>query len=375
MVTGHIRKRTTKNGKPSYQIILETERDPITGKRQRLYETVNGTKKEAEAHLNRRIHELSNGGIILKASALKLEDWMDEWLNTYVIDIAVTTREGYAERIRNRLNPYLGKYPLSTLNTKIVQEWVNTLNREGLAPKSIKNVFLNLKAALDKAESLDMIPKNPCNQAVLPKMVKYQASVYNESEIQKLLRASEGTDMYLIVAIELVLGLRRGELAALKWSDIDFQNGVVHIHSNCVVAGSQKITKAPKSKAGIRDIATGSMLLNILSIAYQSYLAKTQQRGFVDSGYVIHKDDGTPYNPESITQKWVRFRHENQLRDIRLHDLRHTCATTMLAKGVDVKTIQARLGHSDVQTTLNIYTHSLPSMNKAAGDTLDSLFG
>lgn len=82
-----------------------------------------------------------------------------------------------------------------------------------------------------------------------------------------------------------------------------------------------------------------------------------------------------PYSPDSLTQKWVRFRHKNNLRVIRFHDLRHTCATAMIAKGVDGKTVQTRLGHSSIQTTMNIYAHCLPSMNKDAGDKLDVLFG
>lgn len=368
MFTGHIRQRNKKSGKPTYQLIIEGDRNPLTGERQRMYESIKGTKRDAEVALNRKLYELNNGITPIKPSAMKLGEWLDQWLSTYLPNIAETTRAGYHERIETRLKPYIGKYPLNTLSTSIIQTWVNTLLSANLSPKTIKNVFLNLKASLDKAVSLKMIPENPCNQVTLPTMVKYQASVYNEQEIVYLLNVAEGTSMYLLIVLELALGLRRGEIAALQWSDIDFGNGIIHITRNRVIAGNKKVTKTPKSASGLRDIAIGDNVLELLKNEYDKYQENTNKVGFADSGYVIHKDNGEPYSPDSITQKWVRFRHSNNLRDIRFHDLRHTCATTMIAKGVDNKTVQARLGHSSIQTTMNIYAHCLPSMNKSAGD-------
>ena len=374
MITGHIRKRNTKTGKPTYQIIIEAEKDPLTGKRQRIYRTVNGTKKEAEAMLAKMRCGFENGDMTKKASAIKLSDWMNEWLTSYVPNIADTTRAGYEERIRKRIKDTLGRYPLNTLNTKIIQDWVNNLTDEGLAAKTIKNVFLNLDAAIEKAVKLKMIPDNPCKEVVLPQLVKYQASVYNNQEIALLLQEAKGTDMELFVTLALALGLRRGELAALKWTDVDFDNAIVHITRSRVLTGKKKITKTPKTTSGIRSIGVGDNVLHTLKTEHDKYLQNTHSPNFFDSGYIIHKEDGTPYSPDSLTQKWVRFRHQHHLRDIRLHDLRHTSATAMLAKGVESKVIQTRLGHANIQTTLNIYAHCLPSMNKEAGDKLDTLF-
>ena len=375
MFTGHIRQRKNNSGKPTYQLVLEGDRDPLTGKRNRKFESIKGNKKDAEVALNRRLYELNNGINPIKPSAMKLSDWLDQWLDTYLPHIAETTRAGYQERIKTRLKPYLGKYPLNTLSTSIIQTWVNTLSNDNLSPKSIKNVFLNLKAALDKAVSLKMLPENPCNQVTLPALVKYQASVYNEQEIEQLLKIAKGTDMYLLVVLELALGIRRGEVGALQWSDIDFEKGIVHITRNRVIAGNKKVTKPPKSVAGIRDIAVGDNVLELLKDKYEEYQTNINKVGFADCGYVIHKKNGEPYRPDSITQKWERFEKKHGLRPIKFHELRHTCTTTMMAKGVDIKTIQVRLGHSSVQTTMNIYAHCLPSMNKSAGDKLDALFG
>ena len=376
MSTGHIRKRITQDGKASYQVIVESDKDPLTGKRQRQYRTVNGTKKEAEAVLDRMKAELDGGEAVLKPSALKLSDWLDEWLTLYLPNIEETTRAGYKDRINNKLIPYLGNIQLKSLKTAMIQRWVNTLSQEeNLSPKSVKNVFLNLKAALDKAVTLRMIPQNPCTGVELPKLQKYQAEVYDEAEITKLFEVAKGTDMYLLISLELSLGLRRGEIAALQWSDVDFERSVIHITQNSVLVGSKTITKAPKTQAGIRDLYVGDKLLELLKSEYKKYLDDKKRLGgdFIDSNHIIRQPNGKEFVPTSLTQKWIRFRKEHGLKEILLHDLRHTCATAMLSAGIQPKVIQARLGHSDISTTLNIYTHSLPSMNKEAGEKIDEL--
>lgn len=373
MVTGHIRMRKCKNSKKTYQVIIETDKDPLTGKRQRLYKTVNGTKKEAEAELDRMKNELNNGGII-KPSALKLKDWLDEWLNVYMLNIEATTKAGYTERINNRIIPYLGNIPLKNLENSAVQRWVNCLSNDGLSPKSVKNVFLNLKASLDKAVELKKIPSNPCNGVVLPKQVKYEATVYDAGEINELLTVAKDTDMFLLVMLEIFTGLRRGEIAELKWSDIDFENSMIRITRSKVMAGGKKKIKAPKSSAGKRIIGIGDNLKEVLESEYTAYLEdKATKEGYVDSGYVIRQPNGEGFSPDSLTQKWIRFRKKHNLKEIRLHDLRHTCATAMLNAGVDFKIIQTRLGHADISTTMNIYAHCLPSINKEAGNKIEAL--
>lgn len=375
MSTGHIRKRACKNGKVSYQLIIEFEADPKTGKRTRQYKTVNGTKKEAEAMLNRLINEADTNGIF-KPSTLRLSDWLHEWLKLYLPNIEATTRAGYKERIDNKIIPHLGNIPLKNLKTSEIQSWVNMLNtEEKLSPKSVKNVFLNLKASLDKAVVLNMIPKNPCTGVELPKLIKYNAEVYDEGEIQKLVDAIQGTDMYLFVTLEILTGLRRGELAELKWSDIDLDKGIIHITRSKVLAEGKKITKAPKSQSGKRDISIGEKLIEILKNEHINYLKDKIKMGsnFIDSDNVIRQPNGKEFSPDSLTQKWIRFRKAKGLKDIRLHDLRHTCATSMLLAGINMKVIQKRLGHSDISTTMNIYAHVLPSMNKDAGEKIDAL--
>ncbi len=218
------------------------------------------------------------------------------------------------------------------------------------------------------------IIQNPCQDVILPPIKQYKAEVYNPDQIKHMLAIAKDTDMFLIAVIEAYLGIRKGEIAELQWKDIDLENGIIHITRSRVKADKALIIKAPKSEAGIRDLWLGKEALQIFKDEYAKYLAETQKAGFHATGYVIHKPDGEPYVPDSIAQKWERFRDANHLPKIRFHDLRHSCATTMIAAGVDPKTVQTRLGHSDIQVTLNTYSHCLPAMNKAAGDTMDLIF-
>lgn len=375
MVTGHIRPRKTKSGKVSYQLVFESERNPINGERQRRYETVRGTKKDAEKLLNTRLYELNNGGAISKPSAIKLSDWIREWHNLYTAQLSLTTREGYLQQIEFHIVRELGNIPLKDLKANDIQSWVNDLSkRQGLSPQTVKNIFGNLKSALDVAKKQKMISENPCEDIILPPIKKYKAKVYNVSQVKQILDVAKGTDMYLIVFIEVYLGLRKGEIAALKWSDIDLEKGVVHITRSRVTVKGNVIEKSPKSDAGIRDLWLGKKGLKVFNDEYKKYLIETKKAGFNATDYVIHTQKGDAYAPDSISQKWERFRDANNFPKIRFHDLRHTCATMMMAAGVDPKTVQTRLGHADVQITLNTYSHCLPSMNKAAGDKMDELF-
>lgn len=374
MATGSIRVRENKNGR-SYQITVEGDRDPLTGKRNRKYKTVRGTKKQAELVRRKMIEEMESGDIVV-ASAMKVKDWMEEWVSNYVPNIEATTRVGYNERIRNSINPYLGEIPLKTLKPLFVQKWVNTLHNErGLKPKTIKNAFLNLKAALDKAVLLGMIPRNPCIGVELPKMQKYQGKYYNKEELKIMLDAAKDTDIYMIVLLAAYVGFRRGELVALTWDDIDFEKKVISVRNNTVLADGNVITKQPKSVAGIRDITVGDNIIAELKKAQIEYKKRKLAMGrrFIDSNLVICREDGKGYRPDSITQKWRRFIISNNLKDIRFHDLRHSCATAMIEAGIDPKTVQQRMGHADISVTMNIYAHCTKTMDEKAAELMDNI--
>lgn len=372
MATGHLRKRINKNGSISYQLTAEGDRDPLTGKRERKYKTVTGAKKQAEAELRKMISDLETGNISTPSS-IKLSAWMDTWLNTYLPNIEQSTRDSYEEKIELYIKPTLGHLPLKVLKNNDIQLWINDLKKR-LSPKTIRNAYNNLNAALKKAVILRMIPYNPCEGTVLPKLQKYQANVYNIASIQKALATADDLSTYLIILLGASAGLRRGEMAALQWKDINFSKETISITKSRVHTKKAVIQKAPKSQAGKRTITIGHDVSNALRDAKAIYDDAVRNKpGFKNLGYVLFKDNGEPFHPDSLTQKWERFLTKYHLPVIRLHDLRHSNATAMIAAGINAKVVQHRLGHANVSITLNTYTHVLPEMDQEAADKLNNV--
>ena len=374
MASGNIVKRIRKSGKISYEITVEGERDPLTGKRNRVFRTVKGSEKEARKVMHRLINDMEQNKIV-KKNHKTVEEWMEEWINLYLPNVEETTRVGYKTKLRCYIKPALGDILIYSLRADHVQKMVNDMLARGLSPKNIRDTFNNINAAMKKAVVLRYIPFNPCEGVVLPKLKKYRAKVYDNQMIHTLLDTAEGTDMYLPILLGVTVGLRRGEMIALRWDDIDFKTNTIKVRSNMVNGENGCIIKAPKSEAGIRDIKVGDEVMAELRKARLQYMedALSYGRGFQNLNFVIRQEDGSPLQPDSMTRKWSRFLKDNDLPHIRLHDLRHSNATALIQAGVNPRVVQQRLGHSDVNITLNTYTHVLPEMDIDAAAKLDAI--
>ncbi len=374
MISGSVRERKTKNG-IVYQITIENGTDPITGKRNREYATFKGTRKQAEAEKNRLIMAIEKGDVI-NESPIQLGSWMQEWLHLYCVNVEATTKCNYEGQISRYLIPIIGHIPLKSLENAHIQAWVNKLSADGLSPKTIRNVYMNLNSALKKAKLLKKINDNPCEGTELPKRVKPVFKIYTSDDMSTMLEAAKGTDMYFPLLVETMTGLRRGELLALRWSDIDFDEKVIHIHRNRVYAGGKVIEKKPKTSAGVRDLTIGDRFLEALRMERTKYLCDKAEYGyeFKDQDYVVRQWNGEPYHPQSWKNKWSRFIAEHGLEHIRFHDLRHSNVTALLESGVSMKTVQYRAGHSNISTTMDIYAHCTTKMQQDAGEKMDDLF-
>lgn len=367
--SGSIRSKKNKDGTISYQIVIEGPSDPVTGKRNRSYQTVRGKKKDAVELMHRIVAE-KNAGTYFQASSILLRTWLTQWFRDYCGNLERTTRASYKDKITHYILPILGDIPLFKLSGQDIQQWVNQISSASpltgkpLGPKSVKNTFLVLRPALDKAVELHMIRENPCLYITLPKKQSYHPNVYNDEDIHKMLNCAKGTDLYLPLLLDVYTGLRRGELLALRWSDIEFEGKKITVRQNVVLAGSEILIKGPKTESGKREIAISDKLISILQEHYRDH-SYTER--------VVCQANGKPYHPDSFTQKFQRFLIRNHLPHIRLHDLRHASATLMIEHGVDIKTVQARLGHADISTTLNIYSHTTEKMNRAAADKMDDI--
>ena len=226
---------------------------------------------------------------------------------------------------------------------------------------------------MEKAKNLRMIPYNPCKEVILPKLVKPKTEVYTKADLKKMFAAAKDTDFYLPLMLLAHLGLRRGELAGLRWDHIDLDKATVTIADTIVTVNGKMEQKAPKTEAGKRTLAIGEELVKFLRKERLKYFEQVMTGEIRGLGYVVHKPDGDPYNPDSLSQKWRRFTKAKNLKHIRLHDIRHTYATLMIQSGVDIKTVQHRLGHADISITMNTYAHCTQEMDNEAAKKMDQV--
>lgn len=268
---------------------------------------------------------------------------------------------------------------LKQLNALGVQSWVNSLkvspvSHKELSATSIKHAYHVLKGACDKACISGYISQSPCVGITLPKGQKKAAVIYDEDQIKQLIEAVTGTEMELVVLVELTLGLRRGELLGLQWKDIDWEKKQVHIRRSRVIVKGRSVIKEPKTINGIRVIDMPDQLVQKLKLHQWACMANQQRMGkrYYQSDFVIVYTDGTLPYPEVISQRWTRLLKSAGLEKARFHDLRHLCASIMLRQGINVKIAKEILGHSDIGTTMNIYTHVMPSAAREAAEKMGS---
>jgi integrase len=244
-----------------------------------------------------------------------------------------------------------------------------------MAAATVKHAYHVLKGSMDRAVQAEIIPRSPCVGIMLPKGQKKAPVVYDEEQIRQLIAAAKGTEMELIIDIELCLGLRRGEMLGLQWEDIDFEKNQIHVVRNRVVVDGKSVVKDPKTESSRRTVDVPVQLIQKLRQHKTKCLANRLRLGqaYTVSEYVIVHPDGKPIYPEYVSQMFTKLQKKAGLPKCRFHDLRHLCASIMLMQGVNVKVAQEHLGHKDISTTMNIYSHVLPSVAKEAAQKIGAL--
>ena len=374
-----VKKEKTRKGQ-AWQLTVEMPRDPISGKRNRKYKTITGTKKEAEQELRRFITELEHGEYIAD-NKLTVSAWIQKWLDVYIIPtVSPTTLVSYRGMIRRYIDPLIGHLQVQELTALAVQIWVNKLRvspstGKDMTAATIKHTYHVLRGAMDKAVQAGIIHRSPCVGIQLPKGEKKKPVIYSEVQIQHLLDFARGTEMELIIDLELCMGMRRGELLGLQWQDIDWGKNQIHIIRSRVAVDGKSVVKQPKTESGTRTLDVPEILMQKL----KRYKIKCMEqkirmgRKLMEDDFIIVHTDGRPIYPEYVSQMFTKLQKRAGLPKCRFHDLRHLCASIMVKQGIEVKVAQERLGHKDITTTMNIYAHVLPGSAKEAAEKIGQL--
>jgi integrase len=372
MAEGHIRQRGT-----AWQVIVHAGHDPITGKRRNLTGTAR-TKREAQALRARLLTQVNEGK--RPATDATVAELLARWLE--VADLAWSTRVTYQGFVDRTILPALGQVPLRRLDTATLDRFYTTLRTRGgtggkpLAAATVRQVHAILRRALDQAARWGWLPANPAALASPPRPGPADLRPPTPEEVSQLLAVTYEADPDFAVLLWLAAttGARRGELCALRWSNVDTAAGELVIVRNLIVRAGQLVEKDTKTHAA-RRIALHDDSIALLAEHQQRCAERAQACGasLAAGAYVFSFDPAgrTPMNPDAVTHRFGRLARQLGLH-ARLHDLRHYAATQLIAGGVDVRTVSGRIGHAGGgATTLRVSTHFQTAVDRRAAQLLE----
>lgn len=378
MVAGHLHE---KNG--YYYIILNLT--DSAGRRKPKWIstglTIKGNKKRAEQMLMEEQRKYANakaGDDVLFA------DFMEQWLEIVKSTVSIPTYSSYVNAVKSIIAPYFRKKKilLRDLQAHDIQMFYQE-QLQRVKASSVIHYHANIHKALKYAVKNDMIPSNPADKVERPKQDKFYGNFYDRDELNKLFEAVAGTKLELPVLLGAFYGLRRSEIVGLKWSAIDFEQNTItisHTVTSCNLDGKCVIVAKDTTKT-----KSSRRTLPLVPYFHEKLLAVKAQQGrnqklcgrsynreFLE--YICVDDIGDRFKPNYITSQFPRLLERNGFRKIRFHDLRHSCASLLLASGVPMKHIQEWLGHSDFSTTANIYAHLDYSSKLTSASAMESNF-
>ena len=390
--TGHL---SEKNGR-WYGVINLYDAD---GKRCEKWQSLDlaakkGSKTEANHRLNQILERYNSGDLYLRETMthaerernriadLKVEDYLTEWLAGYKGSVTDSTYESYQMYINVHMIPFFKpmKLKVRELTGDEINEYYAHLRAKGLKGTTCQRHHALLHLAFKSAMKRRIIPSNPVDQADRPKAQQFIGNYYNAEEIRQLIECTRDDPLHIVIVIAAYYGLRRSEVIGLKWSAIDFGGRAVSI--------KHKVLQEGKKLEGYDVMKTKSSYrtLPLIPVVEQELLAEREKQAEMKKvfGYAYNHDYdeyicvdavGELIKPNYVTDHFKVVLKQNGLRKIRFHDLRHSCASLLLANGVQMKLIQEWLGHSDISTTSNVYSHVDSESKKLSARAIERALG
>lgn len=338
------------------------------GNRVRKYRTFD-TKRDATRAFNEHKVKMDKGTQIMP-SEYTFAQWLDYWYKDIILpQIEETTAYGYRGMIENYLKPQLGEIRLQKLTARDIQQYYTWLMGEKeLSPNTVIKHHNLLTNTLNAAERQEYITKNPMRAVSPPKKRQREAKFYTPEQLGILLDKAVGTRLELPVFICAYLGLRRGELCGLRWSDVDLEHKTITIENTRTQAGKKEIEKGTKTASSTRTLYLPDTLCDMLKAAreHQQACRAEYKNAYDDNDYVVVMEDGRPFRPNYLSELFGKFLADNDLPKIVLHELRHTFASLSNQAGIPAYNIGKALGHSTPATTQKIYTHLLDQTHTQA---------
>lgn len=343
------------------------------GKRQR--RTVYGkTKTEAQEKLT-RLQSSKLGGLLNAVNKATLGEHLNRWLaHTVRTSLRTTTYHAYESAVRLHISPLIGGVRLEKLTADHLRGLYAELGNQAVGATTVRKVHAVLRRALKQAVRDGLIPRNPCDAVVAPRVPDPEIHPLDAAQAATLLEAAKtfrGGRTYPIMATALGTGMRLGELLGLSWDDVDLDGGTIHVRFTLEEAGGKLTRREPKTAKARRKIDLPTFVVEVLWQQKRSQLAA----GLAACDLVFPTSTGKPQHRATFHAKHYKpLLAEAGLPPIRFHDLRHSSATLLLSQGVHPKVVQERLGHSQISITLDTYSHVLPGLQEEAARRLNDVF-
>ena len=367
--TGTIRKKViTRHGKKyEYWEGRYTEGyDPGTGKQ--IQRSITGkTQKEVAKKLKEATAAI-DAGTYSAPSKMTVGQWLDIWTSEYLGGVKPRTKDNYQGVVISRIKPGLGAVKLDTLTPHTIQSYYNGLTKEGLAPKTVKNIHGILHKALQQAVANGYIKINPADSCILPRAVRRELAPMDEDMIAAFLKAIAGHQFEELFTVTLFTGMREGEALGLLWDCVDLTKGTILIDKQLqLIRGSKgQYQMVPTKNSKGRKISLAPSVVVTLRRVKHKQLENRLRYGkcWEDSGFVFTDELGHHLSASSVYKSIKKVMEQIGSPSTRFHDLRHSYAVASIKSGDDIKTVQENLGHATAAFTLDVYGHVTEQMKQ-----------
>jgi integrase len=360
-----------------WEVRVEAGRDPVTGRRRQISRSVHGTKRQAQLTLNALAADadISKGG----RTSIHFEQLSLQWLAIVQNDLSPTTIHRYKNLLKNRILPSLGNRSINSIRTTdLDQLYLGLVVQIGLAPATVRQVHAIIRRIFRQAMLWGWIATNPAVNATPPRIAKRSPTAPNVEQVSKLLILAhkEDPEFARFLHVAASTGARRGEVCALRWSDLDVELRSLTIEHSVIDLPGGVAIKDTKTHVS-RRLALDTGTLQVFNDQRALAVSRAQDADAVltrNSFIFSREPDGQiPWVPGSVTKRFQKLRDELGLSNVRFHDLRHFTATRLIAAGVPVRTVSGRLGHASPSTTLSIYAHFVEASDQDAADVMGLL--
>lgn len=351
--------RVFQRRRGSWTICIDLGVNPVTGKRERRFKTLKGvTKEEATAKMYEMVAEMQRNGVADSGAKMLIRDLAAKWLAYNEQRLAAKSHEIYETTLRLHVLPHIGHVRLADLRPIHIQEFLARLRQEGASDSLLQRVFTVLRAMLQQAVRWELVHKNPADSVLRPRAKRKEARALDPRELRALMEAACESPIGGLIWTAAFTGMRRGELLGLRWEDVDFENGVIHVRRNVTVVRGKLIVSEPKTPKSRRAIPMLQPLADFLA----------QLRAVARHPFVFARDDGGPLTPSYVEKEFKRVAVCIGMPDLKLHELRHTYATILLQEGVPPRVVQELTGHASLSVLLDTYAHVLKGVTRQAAE-------